>query len=41
MQFIKGGFALSRQDDLNCSGEIWQKGYNERRIKDPGEYARS
>ncbi len=40
MQFIKGGFSYRAKNELNCSGEIWQKGYNERRIKDPGEYAR-
>ncbi len=40
MQFIKGGFSYRAKKELNRRGEIWQKGYNERRIKHPGEYAR-
>jgi putative transposase len=40
MQFIKGGFSYRAKKELNCSGEIWQKGYNERLIKDAGEYAK-
>jgi putative transposase len=41
MQFIKGGFSYRAKKELNFNGEIWQKGYNERRIKDAGEYARN
>ena len=39
IQFIKGGFSFRAKKELNVHGEIWQKGYNEHRIKDAGEYA--
>ncbi|MGP8155459.1 MAG: REP-associated tyrosine transposase [Candidatus Acidiferrales bacterium] len=39
IQFIKGGFSYRAKKELNLHGEIWQKGYNEHRIKDAGEYA--
>jgi putative transposase len=35
MQFIKGGFSYRAKKEINFIGEIWQKAYNERRIKDP------
>jgi len=37
--FIKGGFSYRAKRELNYNGEIWQKGYNERRIRDASEYA--
>jgi len=39
MQFIKGGFSYRAKKELSFNGEIWQKGYNERRIRDAGEFA--
>ena len=39
IQFIKGGFSYRAKKELNLPGEIWQKGYNEHRIKDADEYA--
>jgi putative transposase len=39
MQFIRGGFSYRAKKELNFNGEIWQKGYNERRIKDAEKYA--
>ena len=38
IQFIKGGFSFRAKKDLNLIGEIWQKGYNEQRIKDARDY---
>jgi putative transposase len=38
IQFIKGGFSFRAKKDLNFNGEIWQKGYNEQRIKDALDY---
>jgi putative transposase len=39
IQFIKGGFSFRAKKDLNFNGEIWQKGYNEQRIKHANDYA--
>jgi putative transposase len=39
MQFIKGGFSFRAKNEMNLNLEIWQKGYNEHRIKDAEEYA--
>lgn len=39
MQFIKGGFSYRAKKEMNFNGEIWQKGYNERRIRNADEYA--
>ena len=38
IQFIKGGFSFRAKKDANFNGEIWQKGYNEQRIKDANDY---
>ena len=38
MQFIKGGFSYRAKKELHFNREIWQKGYNEHRIKDAAEY---
>jgi len=40
MQFIKGGFSYRAKKEMNFNGEIWQKGYNEHRIRDADEYAK-
>jgi putative transposase len=39
MQFIKGGFSFRAKKELNFNSEIWQKGYNEHRIRNAAEYA--
>lgn len=39
MQFIKGGFSYRAKKEMNFNCEIWQKGYNEHRIRDANEYA--
>ena len=39
MQYIKGGFSYRAKKDMNFNGEIWQKGYNEHRIRDAVDYA--
>jgi putative transposase len=38
-QYIKGGFSFRAKKENAVNGEIWEKGYNERRIKDAREYA--
>ena len=38
IQFIKGGFSYRAKKEAAFQGEIWQKGFNERRIKDEIEY---
>jgi putative transposase len=40
MQFIKGGFSYRARREAIFHGEIWQKGYNEHRIKDADDYAK-
>jgi putative transposase len=40
MQFIKGGFSYRARREMIFHGEIWQKGYNEHRIRDADEYAK-
>jgi putative transposase len=39
IQFIKGGFSYRAAKEKNLNHEIWQKGYNEHRIRDAAEYA--
>jgi len=39
IQFTKGGFSFRAKKVLNFNGEIWQKGYNEQRIKHAHDYA--
>jgi putative transposase len=39
VQFIKGGFSYRAAKEKNFNCEIWQKGYNEHRIRDADEYA--
>jgi len=39
MQFVKGGFSYRAKKELSFNHEIWQKGYNEHRIRDAVEYA--
>ena len=40
MQFIKGGFSYRARREMIFHGGIWQKGYNEHRIRDADEYAK-
>jgi putative transposase len=39
VQFIKGGFSYRAAKERDFNHEIWQKGYNEHRIRDATEYA--
>jgi len=38
MQFIKGGFSYRARTEKNFYGEVWNKGYNEHRIRSAVEY---
>jgi putative transposase len=40
MQFIKGGLSYRAKREMIFNGEIWQKSYNEHRIRDASEYAK-
>ena len=39
MQFIKGGFSYRAKKEMGLNFEIWQKGYNEHRIRNAEEFA--
>ncbi len=38
IQFIKGGFSFRAGRELNFRGEVWQKGFNQHRIRDASDY---
>lgn len=38
MQFIKGGFSYRVKRELNSNYEVWQKGFDDRRIRSAQEY---
>jgi putative transposase len=38
MQLIKGGFSFRAKKELGFGGEIWQKSYYDRRVRDMSEY---
>src|SRR5664280_72004 len=38
MQFIKGGFSYRAKKEMGLNFEIWQKGYNEHRIRNAEEF---
>ena len=38
VQFIKGGFSFRAQRELQCSFEIWQRGFSDHRIRDFRDY---
>jgi REP-associated tyrosine transposase len=38
MQLIKGGFSFRARRELGFSGEIWEKSYHDRRVRDWQEY---
>jgi putative transposase len=39
VQFIKGGFSFRAKKELGSNMEVWQKGFQDRRIRDAGDYA--
>lgn len=38
LQFIKGGFSFRAGKEFGFLGEVWQKGFNEHRIRDAADY---
>ena len=38
MQFIKGGFSYRAKKDLGFGGEIWEKSFYDRRVRDVEDY---
>ncbi len=40
MQLIKGGFSFRAKKEMSFNQEIWQKGYNEHRIRDADDYSK-
>jgi REP-associated tyrosine transposase len=39
VQFIKGGFSYRARKELGSSMEVWQKGFQDHRIRDANDYA--
>jgi putative transposase len=39
VQFIKGGFSYRAKKELGSNMEVWQKGFQDHRIRDAGDYA--
>jgi putative transposase len=39
VQFIKGGFSFRARKELGSNMEVWQKGFQDHRIRDAGDYA--
>src|ERR1700681_459242 len=39
VQFIKGGFSFRAKKELGSNMEVWQKGLQDHRIRDAGDYA--
>jgi len=39
VQFIKGGFSFRAKKELGTCMEIWQKGFQDHRIRDANDYA--
>jgi putative transposase len=39
VQFIKGGFSYRTKKELGSNMEVWQKGFQDHRIRDAGDYA--
>jgi len=39
VQFIKGGFSFQARKKLGSNMEVWQKGFQDHRIRDAGDYA--
>ena len=40
LQFIKGGFSFRARKELGLVGEIWQRSFYDRRVRDEEEYVR-
>ncbi len=38
IQFIKGGFSFRVGKELGFKGDVWQKGFNEHRMRDVSDY---
>jgi putative transposase len=38
VQFIKGGFSFRAKKELGSNMEVWQKGFQDHRIRDAGDY---
>jgi putative transposase len=38
VQYIKGGFSFRAKRELGFTGEIWNSGYNEHRVRDTEDY---
>ena len=38
VQFIKGGFSRRLTTELQCHGEVWQRGFSDHRIRDAADY---
>jgi putative transposase len=39
VQFTKGGFSFRAKKELGSNMEVWQKGFQDHRIRDAGDYA--
>ncbi|HXY77816.1 MAG TPA: transposase [Candidatus Acidoferrales bacterium] len=39
VQFIKGGFSFRAKRELSSNMEVWQKGFQDHRIRDASDYA--
>ena len=39
MQFIKGGFSYRAKKELGSNMEVWQKGFQDHRIRDASDYS--
>jgi REP-associated tyrosine transposase len=39
VQFIKGGFSFRAKKELGSNMEVWQKGFQDHRIRDTGDFA--
>ena len=39
VQFIKGGFSYRAKEELGSNMEVWQRGFQDHRIQDAGDYA--
>ncbi len=39
VQFLKGGFSFRARKELGSNMEVWQKGFQDHRVRDAGDYA--
>ena len=40
VQLVKGGFSYRLKQECGCSGEVWQRGFSEVRVKDEDSFAK-